>query len=167
MNKLGLIVTINKYKNYFSSVQSYIVCDDMNEVRLELIKYLTSHFSLLNIDFPISYDDFENIWFNQTYVNADVFSYKIFSNNDWVSPWSLEEIYDDVLEAMLIHENKNPPDFSELYGEPTQDVIEETSETSDTSKQEYEPVFTTPIQEARGIESQIMKILEEAKTMKL
>jgi hypothetical protein len=163
MNKFGLIVTINKYKHYFSSVQSYIVCNDMNEAKLELIKYLTSHFSLLNIDFPTSFEDFENIWFNQTYVNADVFTYKIFSNNDWLSPWSNDEIYDDVLEAMLIHENKNPPDFSELYGEPTQDMMEE----NEPSKQDYDPVFTTPIQEARGIESQIMKILEEAKTMEL
>ena len=117
MNKVGLIVTINKYKTFFTSVQTSIVCDNIDDAYTELVKYIVAHFTPLHIDFPLELTDFENIWFNQTYVNADAFTYKLFHNNKWEEPWTQQEIYDDTLEVMLAHETANPPDFSKVFGE--------------------------------------------------
>ena len=125
MNKVGLTVTINKFKTYFSSVQTSIVCENLDEARLELIKYVSAHFSPLEIDFPDNLDDFHNIWFHQNYVNADVFNYKCFYQNAWIYPWTTDEIYDDIMEAMLLHETRNAPDFSKLYEENDTDTEQE------------------------------------------
>ena len=132
MNNVGLIVTINKYKNYFSSIQTSIICTSLEDAKVELIKYIVAHFTPLNIDFPSNLADFENIWFNHTYVNANSFSYKIFEDGNWHEPWEHQEIYDDVLDVMLVHETANPPDFSKLYGEESgeTEIPEDTTFTT-------------------------------------
>lgn len=162
MNKVGLIVTINKYKTYFASIQTYIVCDNIEDAYTELVKYIVAHFTPLNIDFPLELDEFENIWFNQTYVFADAFTYKIFQNNSWTEPWNRQDIYDDVLEIMLAHEVANPPDFAKIYGEPeilSEDTIE-TEDKPDTEKFTEKPIGNKDIEE---IESRMKTIMEEAK----
>lgn len=158
MNKVGLIVTINKYKTFFTSVQTSIVCDSIDDAYTELIKYIVAHFTPLHIDFPLELTDFENIWFNQTYVNADAFTYKLFHNNKWEEPWTQQEIYDDTLEVMLAHETANPPDFSKVFGE---DSINDNPESNNFSNNFTENnIKDTDID---IIESKMKSIMEEAK----
>jgi hypothetical protein len=120
-----------------------------------------AHFTPLNIDFPLELTEFENIWFNQTYVSADAFTYKIFQNNAWSEPWSQQDIYDDVLEIMLAHEVANPPDFAKIYGEP-EIFSEEKSEKleKETEKFTEKPIKNKDIEE---IETKMRNIMEEAK----
>ena len=153
MNKVGLIVTINKYKTYFSSIQTSIVCDSIDDAYTELIKYIVAHLTPLYIDFPLELVDFENIWFNQTYVNADAFTYKLFHNNKWEEPWTQQEIYDDALEVMLAHENTNPPDFSKVFGE---DAINDNTENNFTENNIKDKDIDI-------IESKMKEIMEAAK----
>jgi hypothetical protein len=155
MNKVGLIVTINKLKNHFSSVQTSIVCDNMDEAYIELIKYISAHFASLEIDFPDNIDDFHNIWFKQTYVNMDVFNYKCFHNNRWVEPWSHDEIYDDILEALFIHETKTAPDFAKMYGE---DITEESEENNTMTQN-----FTSSNKMIAEFEEKMNKIFDDSK----
>ena len=122
---LGLIVTINKFKSYFSSIVSYTTCDTIEEAKKELTTYLAAHLNNLNIDYPMELSDFEYLWFNQSYVNANAFTYKIFQENKWIEPWTLDEIYEDVLERMHNEEIKSAPDFSRLYGEPVMNSDDE------------------------------------------
>lgn len=157
MNKVGLTVTINKFKNHFSSVQTSIVCDNMDETHLELVKYIAAHFTQLNIDFPDNLDEFHNIWFNQTYVNADVFTYNCFYNNNHLKPWSDDEIYDDVLEALHLHETRNAPNFAELYGEPTD---ENSSEQEDSNMK-----FTSSNKMIAEFEETMNKIIDKSKNI--
>ncbi len=168
MNKVGLIVTVNKYKNHFASSQSTVLCDTVDEARLELIKFMVAHLSLLNIDFPLDYDDFANIWFHQTYVMAEVFNYKVFTNNTWQEPWTHQEIYDDVLEAMYLHDTMNPPDFETMYGEPKYEDEEDEIHMKDKREQEKEKEkeddnrFTSSNKAMKEVEEQMKQILKEA-----
>lgn len=121
MSSFGLIVTINKFKTYFESIQHTYTGTSLEDVYDKLINILASEFNILNIDYPTEFTDFEYLWFKQTYVNCNAFSYKIFSNNKWFEAWEPQEIYSDVLDKMLEQATTNPPDFSQVYGEPNPD----------------------------------------------
>jgi hypothetical protein len=161
MANIGLIVTINKYKNHFASSTSTIVCSTIEEAKLELIKFLVAHFSLLNIDFPMEYNDFEFIWFNEMYVGTNAFTYRLYHDNKWSEPWTHQEIYDDVLEAMYVAMIANPPDFDTMYGEPKYNDEEE-----EHIEQEKEiDTFTTTNQSMLEVEDQMKKIMKEAESV--
>ena len=59
MNSIGLIVTINSFKNHFKSKTNSTMCKSVDEARDELITYLCGQFDNLNIDFPDNINDFE------------------------------------------------------------------------------------------------------------
>ena len=118
---IGLIITINKYKSYFSSKTETFVFNDNNldNVQTKLVSYLTDIIINMNIDFPQELDEFEVIWFNQNYVNTSFFNYHIFNNNLWSQPWDNQDIYSLVLDNIIkVQEDKNI-DYSELYDEST------------------------------------------------
>ena len=162
MTKIGLIVTINKYKNHFASSTSTIVCTTIEEARIELIKYIVAHFSLLNIDFPLDYDDFEFIWFNENYVGANAFTYRLYHDNNWIEPWSHQEIYDDVLVAMHVDMIANPPDFDTMYGEPKYD--DDTIERDEEIPNEVD-TFTTGNSAMAEVEQQMKQVMAEAESV--
>ena len=129
MDKIGLIVTINKFVNYsgqkcFKTKTVTTMCKTLEEAHDELVTYLCSQFKDLNIDFPIDINEFEFMWFDREYVETHAFKYKVF-NNGWSEPWEMEDIYSDVMDRMFQTEVENPPDFSQLYGEPNPDEIKE------------------------------------------
>ena len=98
MNKIGLSLTINKYSTYYESINQFLLFDTVDNARRELINILVSHYKKLNINYPLQLIDFEYEIFNQSYVKADAFVYKIFQDNKWEEPWETQEIYDDVIE---------------------------------------------------------------------
>jgi hypothetical protein len=127
--KIGLIVTINRFVNYsghkyFKAKTVTTMCKTLEDAHSELVRYLCSQFKDLNIDFPIDINEFELLWFDREYIETHAFTYKVF-NNKWMEPWEMEDIYSDVMDLMFDTESKNPPDFSELYGEPNPDEIKE------------------------------------------
>ncbi len=118
---VGLIITINKYKSYFSSNTETFVFNDNNldNVQTKLVSYLTDIIINLNIDFPQELDEFEVIWFNQNYVNTSFFNYHIFNNELWSQPWDNQDIYSLVLDNLIkVQQDKNI-DYSQLYDEST------------------------------------------------
>lgn len=124
MNSTALIITMNKFNKYFQSFDKTFVCENLDNAREELIKYLASQFDHLRIDFPDNYLDFSYVWFEEQSVNAEVFSYKIFDNNMWREPWEHEEIYQDVITTLEEMDKKIPIDFSKIYAEPNPDEEE-------------------------------------------
>jgi hypothetical protein len=120
MNNIGLYLTINKFTTYFETNTFTSIHQTLEEAKERIITTLSSEFNKLNIDFPSEIDEFEHIWFKQQYVKANCFDYRIW-NNLWTRPWDDYEIYAEVLEKMHQQEIANPPDFSELYGEPNPD----------------------------------------------
>jgi len=121
MNKIGLIITINKFNNWFETIQTTFVSNTIDDAKNDLIEFLASHFKNLNIDYPLDLNDFEYLWFKQQYVNANSFYYKLFIDGIWSEPWDNQDIYSDVMDKIFEQETENPPDFTNLYGEPDPD----------------------------------------------
>lgn len=154
---IGLIVTINKYDSYYESAQYNCVCDSLDATRVKLIDYICYHFKDLNIDFPLELDDFQNIWFNQTYVKADAFRYKVFHNDKWDEPWEYQDIYSDVMEQLITIESTNPPDFSKIYGE-----VDPDEEIDITNEEKNKGFFEN--EEHTEFEKKLQEIMDNAKS---
>ena len=118
---IGLIITINKYNSWFSSSVETFTFNTLEETQTKLVSYLTNIINILNIDFPQDLDDFETIWFNDNYVGASFFEYRLFNNDIWSEPWDKQEIYSMVLDNLIkVQQDKNI-NYEKLYGEPTMD----------------------------------------------
>jgi len=113
---IALIITINKYDIYFSSEILTFTCDNITNTYEKLINTLIKYFNI-NIDFPNELSEFEYLWFDKQYTKLSTFTYNIFSNNEWSTPWECQSIYDDILEKINELEIKEAPDFSKMYGE--------------------------------------------------
>ena len=155
----ALSLTINKYTTYFESINHFLVFENLDELRKELINILTNQYKNYNIDYPLELIKFENIIFNNEYIKADAFVYKIFFGNKWIDePWDNQEIYDDVLESILNIDVKNPPDFSEIYGEPDPDEnIINNSNIEDEKINEIEKRLNNIMEQTKHIEEEQIK----------
>jgi hypothetical protein len=160
MNKIGLIVNINKYKHYFETSNATFVCDTIDNTKEKLINHLVLQFGNLNIDYPMDLTDFEYIWFKENYVNTNAFSYFIFFQSDqdtkWCQPWDLQEIYDEFLDKMVEKDSTNPPDFDAIYGEPNPD-----EEVDD------KPVTMEQTEEIEHFEKKLNEIMTNAKNVEI
>ena len=166
MSKVGLFIGITKSSTYFESINEYKVVDTIDEARVELINYLVRQLGVLNIDYPLSVEDFEYIWFNEQYVKSSVFNYKLFVNDKWVEPWESQEIYSDVLDKMFDEETKNPPDFSHIYGEP--DALEEPSTLDNEPSIPHDTmpsVSEESTKDMKYFEETLKNIIEQSKTV--
>ena len=155
MNNIGLIVFINKCDNYFETINRTYLCDSIEDAKSKLIEALSKEFSYKNIDYPLELIDFEYHWFNNQYVSADSFYYKLFIDGNWSEPWERQEIYSDVLEKMLEQENSNPPNFTEIYGEPNPD--EEISDNFSVENNE----------EVHELNIKLTEIIKNAESIKI
>ncbi len=166
MSKIGLFIGITKSSTYFESINDYKVVDTIDEAHMELINYLVKHLGVLNIDYPLSFEDFEYIWFNEQYVKSSVFNYKLFVNDKWVEPWESQEIYSDVLDKMFDEEIKNPPDFSHIYGEPN--ALEEPSAVDNESSISHDTMPSVSEESTKDMEffeKTLKNIIEQSKTV--
>lgn len=121
MSKIALSLTVNKFISHFESISYYLTFDTLENVKTEIINILVTHYKKLHINYPHNLVDFEYEIFNQQYVKADTFNYKIYYNDKWEEPWENQDLYDEVIEKIINEEIENPPDFSEIYGEPDPD----------------------------------------------
>lgn len=153
MNKIGLIITINKFKHYFETSQTSWTCESMDEAKDKLVEHIAKEFSNLNIDYPFDLIDFEYHWFGQQYVNTNAFYYKLFMEGVWHEPWDHQEIYSDVIDIMQANEESNPPNFEEIYGEPEPDEDTVDNFTMDKNEQihEFEKKITEIIKQSKNI----------------
>lgn len=96
---INIILTKPKQNKYEST---YLVCNDLDDCYNKII-VAVKNLILSNIDYPNDYEEFKNLlWYNEISFDNDVFSYSIFYEGKWMTPWSQHEIYDKVIE--IIHE---------------------------------------------------------------
>ena len=138
MNKIALVLTINRFTQYFETQTIYNNYDSIEIAKKALIDIIFSHFKNINVDYPHDLIDFEYIWFKEQYVKTNAFVYQIYDNDKWSEPWESQDIYEDVLEKIQEYENENIPDFSKMYGEPNPDVEEDDNFTSDNTEHSFE-----------------------------
>lgn len=140
MNKIALSLTINKFINHFESIPYFLIFETLDHAKLEIINILVTHYKKLHVNYPHELSEFEYELFSQNYVKADAFVYKIYHNDRWDEPWETQDIYDEVIERIIKEENENPPEFSEIYGEPDPDenIINKFTMENDECYQEME-----------------------------
>ena len=54
----------------------------------------------MKIDYPSDIDEFSNLYWFDTHDNFELFSYHIFNNSMWSSPWTQQEIYENILQLI-------------------------------------------------------------------
>lgn len=153
MNNIGLVITINKFKQYFETSQSTLICESIDEAKYKLIDYLAKEFNNLNIDYPFDFSDFEYNWFGQQYVNTNAFYYTLFIDGAWHEPWEHQDIYSEVLDKMQTIEEANPPNFDEIYGEPNpdEDTVDKFSMEKTEQIHEFEKKLTEIIKQSKTL----------------
>lgn len=109
----SVIVIINQWLPYYKNIKFPIYSGELNDCRNYIINVVSDNFKKLDIDFPLNLDDFEYIWFDSNRTDANSFTYILIPNNNnnisygWDEPWSLEDLYDDILENMYQYEINN------------------------------------------------------------
>jgi hypothetical protein len=99
----GLVVIVN-YSN--KQIMETFSDDDINVLKIKLIDFLSNEFNKRIIDYPTDYEQLPIYWFDG-YILNDVFLYKVFLN-DWIEPWSYDEIYSEAIDKLIQIENQNP-----------------------------------------------------------
>lgn len=119
-----MFITITK-PNVLKYETHTFVCNTIEECQNKLIINLKN---IINkqIDFPNDVDDFvTNYWYNENAINNDFFDYQLFMDNKWIKPWTLQELYDIVINIInqvdiqnSIYNDKNYYDYcSDSEGE--------------------------------------------------
>lgn len=155
MNNIGLSLTINKFTTFYESTPHFIMVDSQESARKEIINILNTHYKKFHIDFPSDLSEFEHEVFGHTYVHADAFVYKLFINNKWEEPWETQDLYDDVIERIIKEESDDPPDFSDIYGEPNPD--ESINDKCTMENDEY----------SQEMEKKLKEIMTQSSTVKM
>jgi hypothetical protein len=140
MTTFALTITLNKFTKYFESINKSFTCSDLEVTKNVLINFIASHINHLTIDYPLTLEEFEYIWFDEQYVKCNLFSYNVFNiqSNEWINPWSLDEIYEDTLTYLHAKELLVPVNLSKLYGEPNPDEEEDDNILYDDFNDEKE-----------------------------
>jgi len=94
------------------------VCNTLEECKNKLIITLKN---IINkqIDYPVDVDDFvTNYWYNDNAMDNIFFDYQTFIDNKWSKPWTLQELYEIVINIInqvdiqnSIYNNKNYYDY--------------------------------------------------------
>lgn len=116
--KLPMYITLTHPNENKFSVKNFIF-ENVDECLNKIIVTVKDHINKKNIDFPSDLDEFTNIhWYDNNVMNNELFDYNIFINDEWTQPWSLQEIYDNVIEIIhkidiqnAILDPKNQPDY--------------------------------------------------------
>ncbi len=137
--KLPMYITLTYPKENKFLTKNFIF-ENLDECLNKIIITVKDHINK-KIDFPSDLDEFTNIhWYENNVMNNEVFDYYIFINDEWKQPWSLQEIYEDVVD--IIHKNdiqsaildpRNQPDYESDEEDLDTNVIQKPSETDKTN----------------------------------
>lgn len=92
--------------NQFFQFKDFIIVDNEShdeilELCLHKISVFLKRFLKMPIDYPTDLDEFVNLHYNKldTYncLFYEIYDYGMFYNDEWITPWSSQEIYENVL----------------------------------------------------------------------
>lgn len=112
---LNILITKPKLNKYESL---YFTCNDLDECYNKIIVTVKNQITL-NVDYPEDYEEFKNlVWYNGVSFDNDVFSYSLFTEGKWLTPWTQQEIYEAVKDIIYnidvqnsIYNKKNTYDY--------------------------------------------------------
>ena len=93
-----IIITRPKIPKYEKLTFS---CENLEECKNKLIVNFKNNI-LNKVDYPEDLDDFSSLfWYNEYNMDNNLFDYEIFIDNKWSKPWTLQELYEQVID--IIH----------------------------------------------------------------
>ena len=95
-----------------------IICKTLDECQNRLIFSFKKCIER-NIDYPNDVDDFvTNYWYNENSMDNEFFDYNIYYEDKWQKPWTLQELYEIVINIInqvdvqnSIYNDKNYYDY--------------------------------------------------------
>jgi hypothetical protein len=93
---MNIIITKPKYNKYETF---NFICNDLEECKNKII-VTVKNIIFATIDYPLDITEFELLWYSDNYMDNRVFDYNIFQNNEWIKPWSDQELYESILELI-------------------------------------------------------------------
>ena len=96
---------------------------DITAVKNRIIYLLQEELSTIH-NLPYEYENLIGIWYSTIAADSEPFHYKLFNNNEWSSPWSIEELYDEAYE--ILHKLE----LISGYINEENDLVEETEESN-------------------------------------
>ena len=138
--KFPMYITLtHPIENKFSI--NHFMFNTLDECLNKIIITVKNHINNKNV-FPNDLEEFTNIhWYEDNIINNNIFDYNIYidSDNEWKQPWTLQEIYQDVIEIInqidIQNALLNPDNYIEHYEE---EYDHEEPETKPESKTEPE-----------------------------
>jgi hypothetical protein len=90
------------------------ICKDLDECHNKLIINIKKCIEK-KVDYPEDLDNYAVLYhYNENNMDNDIFSYNIFYENEWVRPWTYQDLYEQVIEIIhqvdiqnSIYNNKN------------------------------------------------------------
>jgi hypothetical protein len=166
--KLPMYITLT-YPNENKFVTKNFIFDNLDECLNKLIISVKEHINK-KIDFPDDLEEFTNIyWYENNVMNNEVFDYNICINNEWKQPWTLQEIYNDVID--IIHKNdiqtaildpRNQPDYEsdEEELDSNSNLPQKVSETSNNSNHLLDEINNSSDKEFNKLQKMLDDYLE-------
>jgi hypothetical protein len=90
-----IILNLKSNKQKIINLIGNSLDNSLNNIVVELKKEL-----YMDIDYPDDIDIFANSYWFDDNNDKDIFTYFIFHNNEWKTPWTCQEIYDEILELI-------------------------------------------------------------------
>lgn len=97
MSSIGIVINVYTDKENTTSLHK---CSDISECKIIIIQKISEILNKENLDFPVSYEEFKSSWM-EIFGTFDAYTYHIFMNNEWVTLWTEEELYDEIYDYML------------------------------------------------------------------
>ncbi len=101
MQQLPFFIVFTKPNKH--KIQTVITTDtgtDLDDVKNKLVYMIQEQFSTFN-EFPESYEEFTNkFWYQFISADSEPFEYKVYSDKEWVQPWTNEDLYDQVVDIL-------------------------------------------------------------------
>ena len=73
---------------------------DLEDIQKKLIYIIQEHISVFH-DIPETYNEFiYKCWYAEHSADADPFTYKIYKDESWITPWEIDELYDSAYEIL-------------------------------------------------------------------
>jgi CRISPR/Cas system CSM-associated protein Csm3 (group 7 of RAMP superfamily) len=78
------------------------ICKDLDECHNKLIINIKKCIEK-NVDYPEDLDNYSVLHhYNENNMDNDIFTYNIFHENEWITPWTNQDLYEQVIE--IIHQ---------------------------------------------------------------
>lgn len=168
--KFPMYITLtHPIENKFSI--NHFMFNTLDECLNKIIITVKNHINKKNV-FPNDLEEFTNIhWYEDNILNNNVFDYSIYidTDNEWKQPWTLQEIYENVIEIInqidIQNALLNPDNYIEHYEEEDLEPEPVSKPEPETKCKHVREKITKPVREPNPDSDQIPDYMAKLEKM--